>query len=75
MSFPTSSDPPPAGAPKPKARPDVYTVMLAVSLVAILLGILCLYLENKAYNFEFKGGPPPAASLELDASPGHSLWA
>lgn len=70
MSFPSSSDLPTPAGPKPKARADIYTVMLAISLVAILLGILCLYLENKAYNFEFKGGPPPAASLE----PASPVW-
>ena len=37
---------------KPKA--NIYTVLLGLSLVAILIGCLCLYLEMGAYNFEFK---------------------
>lgn len=37
---------------KPKA--DIYTVMLIVSLVAIVIGCLCLYLEMRAYDFNFK---------------------
>jgi hypothetical protein len=37
---------------KPKA--NIYTVLLSLSLVAILIGCLCLYLEMRAYNFEFK---------------------
>ena len=37
---------------KPKA--NVYTVMLILSLIAILIGCLCLYLEMKEYNFEWK---------------------
>jgi hypothetical protein len=34
---------------KPKA--NIYTVLLSLSLVAILIGCLCLYLEMRAYNF------------------------
>ncbi len=37
---------------KPKA--NIYTVLLALSLAAVLVGCLCLYLEMSAYNFEFK---------------------
>jgi hypothetical protein len=35
---------------KPKA--NIYTVMLALSLTAVLVGCLMLYLELNAYNFE-----------------------
>jgi len=41
-----------------KPRADLYTALLAIALVALLLGILCLYLEMKQYDFKFKGGPP-----------------
>jgi hypothetical protein len=37
---------------KPKA--NIYTVLLALSFVAVVIGCLCLYLEMSAYNFEFK---------------------
>ena len=39
---------------------DLYTVLLAISFIAIGIGILFLYLEQETYNFEFKGGPPVA---------------
>ena len=37
-----------------KPRPDIYTVLLVLSLVAIVIGCLCLYLEMRAYDFTFK---------------------
>ncbi len=37
---------------KPKA--NIYTVLLALSLVAILLGCICLYAEMSAYEFKMK---------------------
>jgi len=37
---------------KPKA--DIYTAMLIVSLVAILIACLCLYLEMRTYDFNIK---------------------
>jgi hypothetical protein len=36
----------------------VYTVFLAIALVAILVAILFLCLEMSPYEFKFKGGPP-----------------
>jgi len=51
--------PAPAG-PYRKPRPDLYTVLLALSLIAILIGILFLYLEQETYEFKFKGAPPVA---------------
>jgi len=47
-----------ATGPYRKPRPDMYTALLAIALVAILLAILALWLEMSVYNFEFKGGPP-----------------
>jgi hypothetical protein len=35
---------------KPPA--NIYTVLLSLSLVAVLVGCVCLYLEMSAYNFE-----------------------
>ena len=41
-----------------KPRPDIYTVFLAIALVAVLLGILFLYLELSVYEFKMQGAPP-----------------
>lgn len=54
---------PAAAAPAPKTRgvvvekppANIYTAMLIVSLVAVIVGCVCLYLEMNAY--EFKMGP------------------
>jgi hypothetical protein len=37
---------------KPKA--DIYTVMLAIALVAILVACVCLFLEMRAYNYDIR---------------------
>ncbi len=37
-----------------KARPDIYTVMLAIALVALLIGCLMLYLEMSIYDMSIK---------------------
>ena len=62
MSTPKSTNPLETSAPirptvshrKPKA--DMYTVLLVISLIAVLLGILFLYLHMGRYDFKFKGG-------------------
>ena len=38
-----------------KAKSDVYTMMLALSLVAILFAILFLCLELSRYNWDYAG--------------------
>ena len=45
-----------------KPRADVYTFMLIVALLAIILGMVCLYFEMKRFGFVFKEAPkvPPA---------------
>jgi len=40
-----------------KPRADLYTVLLVLALLAVLVGILFLYLEMDTYDFKFKGGP------------------
>jgi len=35
-----------------------------LSLIAILIGILFLYLEQETYEFKFKGGPPVAMASQ-----------
>ena len=46
-----------SGGPHRKPRADIYTVLLALALVALLLAIVCLYFEMDAYEFKIKGGP------------------
>lgn len=38
---------------KPKA--NIYTALLALSLVAIIIGCICLGAELNAYQWDFKG--------------------
>jgi len=46
-------------APKPKKPPiNVYTVMLGISLAAICLACLFLFLEWNSYNREIIPGKP-----------------
>jgi hypothetical protein len=69
VSLPGSTDK--SGGPYRKPRADVYTVLLAVALVALLIGILCLYLEMKAYDWKIRGGPsvmrPAASAIAFDS--------
>jgi hypothetical protein len=57
----------PAKAPKPaktpaptrgvvveKPRANIYTALLALSLVAIIVGCICLYAELNAYEFKMR---------------------
>jgi hypothetical protein len=37
-----------------KPRADIYTVLLAIALLAILLAILCLSLELGRYGWDYK---------------------
>ena len=55
------------GIPVPKPRPDIYTVLLGMSLTAILIAIICLVLELGRYNWDYKAtnvrfAPAPMAS-------------
>ena len=45
------------GGPYRKPRADVYTVLLILALIALLLGIVCLYAEMEMYEWKLKGGP------------------
>lgn len=45
----------PAGYRKPGA--DVYTALLALAVLALVLGMVCLYFEMQ--RFEFDLNPPP----------------
>ena len=60
-----------------KPRADLYTVLLIISLVAIILGTVCLYLETD--SSEYPGKPPyknlPAVSMSTIAFQGPSAFA
>ena len=53
-----------------KPRPDLYTMLLVIAWIAILLGILVLYLELSEYDFEFRA----AASLGTPAAVRATVW-
>lgn len=40
-----------------KPKPDLYTVLLVLALIAVIIGIVFLYLEMQLYEFKFQGGP------------------
>ena len=55
-----------------KPRSDVYTTMLFLSFLAILVACLCLYLEMRAYNMDFKAQEatvPATSSIWPEQSP------
>lgn len=76
-SPPEASKPKSPGLMARLAQANPYTVMLFVSLIALLIGILCLLLEWGAYNFEIKPtagflgpwtGPAAATTLRSAAA-------
>jgi len=40
-----------------KQRPDLYTALLVIALVAIILGCVMLYLELQFFEFKYQGAP------------------
>lgn len=67
-------------APKPKkvgappSKSDIYTVMLALSFLALLIGSVFLYLEGQRYGWDTKGNnaraqvTPAFYGLSLESS-------
>ena len=55
--------------PYRRPRVDVYTVLLIIALIALLLGIICLYGEMSVYEFETDGGPTVSVGLVPTAKP------
>ena len=49
-----------------KAKPDAYTVLLVIALLAVLLGILFLYRFNKDYEFKYKDAPNVVTSQQVE---------
>ncbi len=50
----------PSGGPYRKPRADIYTVLLVLALVALVVGIVMLWLEMDLYQWKFTGGPRAA---------------
>jgi hypothetical protein len=48
---------PVAARPHRKPQADLYTILLVLALLAVLVGILFIYLYMKAYEFKTDGGP------------------
>ena len=46
-----------------KPRPDVYTMLLVIALLAVLVAIFALYAEMKDYEFQYKGGPAVSQAI------------
>ncbi|MGW8256041.1 MAG: hypothetical protein ACWGMZ_01000 [Thermoguttaceae bacterium] len=63
MSVPSSTKKPGGGFRKPQA--DVYTLLLAIALLAIIVGIVFLYLHMQVYEFKIKGGPTVTMLVHL----------
>lgn len=52
----------PGGIYEEKPRSNIYTAMLAVSLVALIFASAMLAMELKEYNFETKPNAPAVGS-------------
>lgn len=69
MSSPVLTNPQGPAFQKPRA--DIYTVLLALAAVALILAMVCLYLEMQRFEFDLK--PPameiPSATVGIGLSP------
>lgn len=68
MSSLSSSDESSAVPQYRKPRADVYTVMLVLALLALIVGILCLWGENAEYEWKYKGGPAVSALTDVGST-------
>lgn len=75
MSPPDSTSPVKTAAYSPKAKSDIYTVMLIIAFVALLLGCILLALELTSYNWDVKAGQARVAALSAPPSAAANLWA
>lgn len=69
MSSPVLSNP--KGTAYQKPRADVYTALLALAVVALILGLVCLYFEMQRFDFDLK--PPPVLGMATAAVPSDAL--
>jgi hypothetical protein len=51
---------------KPKA--DIYTALLGIALAAIMLAIICLWLELSRYKYDYKAAGATAVSYLAPAT-------
>jgi|YNPBryunderm2012_1023409.scaffolds.fasta_scaffold00878_2 hypothetical protein len=65
MSSPVLTSGPTQAYQKP--RPDLFTALLALAVVAIIGAIVLLYLEMQRFEFELKAPPPGAAASSRSA--------
>ena len=54
MSLPDSRLAEPRGVFVEKPKANVYTVMLVISLVALIIGCLCMYGMMRTYDMDWK---------------------
>jgi hypothetical protein len=57
-SAPTTHSETPVTPPKPKRQPDIYTLLLGLSVAALIIATVILYLNTSAY------GPNPLAGIK-----------
>ena len=62
MSLPDSTDPG-RGVVVHKPKADIYTVLLGISLVAILMAITFLCMELSRYNWDVKAAGAKAVGM------------
>ena len=58
----------PQGVVVQKPRSDIYTTMLFLSFIAIVIACLCLWLEMRTYNFDFKASEAQVRSMVMAPS-------
>ncbi|MBN2475812.1 MAG: hypothetical protein JXB62_14465 [Pirellulales bacterium] len=56
-------------------KADLFTVMLAVALLAIAIAVLCLFKELWKYDFEIKAKPPVVTAPEIHPGPASTALA
>ena len=69
ISSPANSSGKKPGGRYQKPRADVFTVLLMLALIAVLVGIVCLYFENEMYDWDYKGGPTASADYPSALAP------
>lgn len=49
--------------PQRKPQPDIYTLLLAIALVAMIICVIMLYMETAKYGQDPTGGVPPVVQV------------
>lgn len=69
MSLPSSPVNSPVGGPYRKPRADLYTMLLLISLAALVAGIVCLFMDVKDYPSKPPYTGAPTVSRAVDSGP------